>query len=270
MRGTSRASLEAAQARFAPVLAAAGTGAAQLAEQLFALVDALDRSGSLRRALSDPSASGDAKAQVVATVANRLDDRVVQLVSDLVRSRWTSEGDLADAIDEIAFDSLLASAEADGSLQRIEDELFRLTRALVGQREVRAALYDERVKPGQRVALVDSIIEGKVAPVTLAIARRAAESPRGHRYVATLGHVADLAAARRRRLVASVTSGTVLSEAQLERLGAILQSAYDREVQLNVTVDPQVIGGLRIQVGADVVDATVLSRLHDARRRLAS
>jgi len=76
--------------------------------------------------------------------------------------------------------------------------------------------------------------------------------------------------AKEQRLIASVTSGTVLSDEQMARLGEILQRAYGREVQLNVTVDPQVIGGLRIQVGPDVVDATVLSRLHDARRRLAS
>ena len=270
MRGTSRASLEAARARFEPVLAAAGTDAANLGEQLFAVVDALDHSGSLRRVLSDPSISGDRKAALVGTIASRADERVIEAVSGAVRSRWSAESDLADALEQLAFDALLASAEADGSLERIEDELFRLTRVLVGQREVRHALYDERVRPQRRVALVDSLIEGKVTPVTLTIARRAAETPRGRRFVATLGHVGDLAAARRRRLIASVTSGTVLNAEQLARLGEILQRAYGREVQLNVTVDPQVIGGLRIQVGPDVVDATVLSRLHDARRRLAS
>ena len=86
----------------------------------------------------------------------------------------------------------------------------------------------------------------------------------------TLGLVGDLAAARRERLVAAVTSGSELSQAQLDRLGGILQQAYGQELQLNVTVDPEILGGLRIQVGADVVDSTVLARLADARRRLAS
>ena len=70
--------------------------------------------------------------------------------------------------------------------------------------------------------------------------------------------------------MASVTSGSELSQAQMDRLGAILQQTYGRELQLNVTVDPEIIGGLRIQVGADVVDSTVLAKLADARRRLAS
>jgi F-type H+-transporting ATPase subunit delta len=67
-----------------------------------------------------------------------------------------------------------------------------------------------------------------------------------------------------------VTTGAVLSQAQQDRLSALLERAYGRAVQLNVTVDPEVLGGLRVQVGADVVDSTVLSRLADARRRLVS
>jgi len=161
MRGTSRASLEAAQARFEPVLAAAGADAATLGEQLFAVVDALDHSGSLRRVLSDPSISGDRKAELVRTIASRADERVVEAVSGAVRSRWSAERDLADALEQLAYDALLASADADGSLERIEDELFRLTRVLVGQREVRHALYDERVLPQRRVALVDSLMRAR-------------------------------------------------------------------------------------------------------------
>jgi F-type H+-transporting ATPase subunit delta len=88
--------------------------------------------------------------------------------------------------------------------------------------------------------------------------------------VVTLGHVGDLAAARRRRVVAAVTSRTELTPGQVERLRGILATAYGSDIQVNVTVDPSVVGGLRVQVGADVVDATVLSRLDDARRRLAS
>ena len=51
---------------------------------------------------------------------------------------------------------------------------------------------------------------------------------------------------------------------------ARLATALGRRVELNVVVDPTVVGGLRVQSGPDVIDATVLARLADARRRLAS
>src|SRR5690606_39429957 len=66
MRGTSQSSLDAVTATFEPVLRAAGAEAATLGEQLFTVVDALDASSSLRRALSDPARDGEAKAGLVA------------------------------------------------------------------------------------------------------------------------------------------------------------------------------------------------------------
>ena len=49
----------------------------------------------------------------------------------------------------------------------------------------------------------------------------------------------------------------------------MLEQTYGRAVKLNISLDPDVLGGLRIQVGQEVVDSTVAARLDDARRRLA-
>jgi F-type H+-transporting ATPase subunit delta len=269
MRGTSGASLAAAQERFEPLLRSAGAESATLGEQLFAVADALDGSGALRRSLADPSRRGEDKARLVATVLAGFDERVVDVVSGVVRARWSAEGDLVDAVERLGLDAVLAGAETRGTLETVEDELFRLTRALVGAREARQVLSDATTSPERRTAFLDTLLDGKVDPVTQALSRRATASPRGRRFVATLSWFGDVAAERRKRLVASVTSGSVLTAAQEERLGGILERAYGRPVQLNVTVDPTVVAGLRIQVGADVVDSTVLSRLADARRRLA-
>lgn len=270
MRATSRVSLERVTERFEPVLRAAGSGSAKFATQLFTLVDALDSSGSLRRTLTDPSIDGAAKAGLARAILAGAAPQVADVVAELVGSRWSAKEDLAEAVEELGFRSALASAEASDELVRVEDELFSITRALIGQREVRRALFDMAAAPERRLALLDAILAGRTAPVTELIARRATLSPRGRRFIATLGHVGELAAARRNRLVASVTSGTELSELQLVRLAGILGRAYGSEVQLNVTVDPKVLGGLRVQIGPDVVDSTVLSRLDDARRQLAS
>ena len=270
MRATSRGSLAGAAARFEPALRAAGAQSSEFGEHLFAFVDALDRTGSLRRTLTDPSIDPDAKAGLARTVLAGAAPQVVEIACDLVSLRWSGEADLAEAVEELGFQALLASAEASDQLVRVEDELFRITRALIGQREVRRALYDDSVTVVRRTTLVDQILDGRTALVTALIARRATASPRGRRFVATLVYVGDLAAARRNRLVASVTAGAELSTAQRARLAAILGASYGGEFQLNVTVDPAVLGGLRIQIGSDVVDSTVLSRLDDARRRLAS
>lgn len=270
MRGTSLASLQAAQDRLAPVLTAAGEQAHTIGDQLFAVVDALDASGALRRSLADPSRPAQDKADLAKSLLSKaFDPRTVEIVEGLARARWSSERDLTDAVDTLGIDAYLASAQARGVLETVEAELFQITRALVGQREVRQALSDSSTDPARRVQLVNDILDGKADPVTIAICRRATGIPRGERFVPALVRVGGMAAARRHRIVASVTSGTDLSQAQLDRLAALLESAYGSAVQINLTVNPEVVGGLRIQIGSDVVDSTVLSRLADARRRLA-
>lgn len=271
MRGTSLASLHAAQDRLQPVLAAAGEQAHTIGDQLFAVVDALDATGALRRSLADPSRSAQDKADLARTIlAPGFDPRTVEIVEGLARGRWSSERDLTDAVDILGIDAYLASAQARGALETVESELFQITRELVGQREVRQALSDSSTDPARRIKLVDDILVGKADPVTIAICRRATGIPRGERFVPALVRVGGMAAARRHRIVAAVTSGSELSPAQLDRLGALLEGAYGSAVQIELTVNPEVVGGLRIQIGSDVVDSTVLTRLADARRRLAA
>ncbi|QCB94287.1 F0F1 ATP synthase subunit delta [Cellulomonas shaoxiangyii] len=269
MRGTSSASLQAVEDRFEPVLRAAGTQARTLGDELFQLVDALDASGSLRRTLADPSLAPDAKADLAARLLARADARTVEVVQALVRSRWSADADLADAAERLAFRAVLHSAEAEGLLGTVEEELFIVVRALAGQREVRRSLLDPAYPAQARGTLAEGLLGGAGTAVTHAIVRRAAVAPRGRQFVTTLQHVGDLLAEMRNRQVATVLTAAPLSAGQRERLTDLVGRALGRAVQLNVVVDPHVVGGLRVQAGADVIDATVLARLADARRQLA-
>ena len=60
-----------------------------------------------------------------------------------------------------------------------------------------------------------------------------------------------------------------LSASDQERLAAALTRQYGRPVHLNIVIDPEVLGGLRVEIGDDVIDGTVVSRLDDARRKIA-
>jgi len=270
MRGTSAASLATVQAGFEPVLRAAKRNAALLGGQLFTVVDALTSSGSLRRALSDPARSGDDKAALVRGIlGTAADKRVVHVVEEFARARWTSDADLIDGIEEVAADAVLASAQATGTLQTVEEEIFRFERVLVGQRELRRALTNLSAPGVSRAALAAGLLKGKAEPATVQLISRAAFAPRGRTMATMLERIVRLSARRRQLLVASVTAAAPLSDAQRDRLEATLERSYGRAIQLSVAVDPEVIGGMKVQVGAHVVDSTTLGRLEDVRRRLA-
>jgi F-type H+-transporting ATPase subunit delta len=69
--------------------------------------------------------------------------------------------------------------------------------------------------------------------------------------------------------VATVRSARALSVADQARLAEALGKQYDTTVHLHVVVDTDLVGGVRIEIGDDVIDGSVANRLDDARRRLA-
>lgn len=270
MRGVSEASYQAVSDRFQPVLEAAGADAAELGRQAYAVVDLLDRSAALRRAFTDPARDPGSKADlVVGVLEGKVDGRVVDLVAALAHARWSGEHDLTEALAELAAVSVLAAAEATGDLARVEEELFRLDRLLTGERKLRDALNDRLADPASKGRLVSELLAGKVHPVTLQLVERSAATPRGRRISVTLADLGRLSAYRRRLLVATATVAVALTPQQSERLTRVLADTYGRPVQLNVAVDPQVVGGVRVEIDGDVVDSTVVARLVDVRRRLA-
>lgn len=271
MHASSQPPVRAVEEAYEPVLRSAGAGAAQLGAELFSVLDALDGSGSLRRALTDPARGGDAKAGLVdALLGGKVDGRTVELLQGLVRVRWASEDALLVAVERLAVVSVLAAAEADGQLDRVEDELFRFDRVLADQRELRQALTDRRADAVRRSSLVRDLLGGgRVHDATLTLVERVAVAPRGRSVTAWIGGVLDVAAQRREVLVAEVTAAVPLTSAQVDRLTRVLTDAYTRPVSLQVAVEPAVVGGLRVQVGSDLVDATVIARLEDVRRRFA-
>ncbi len=268
MRGTSQAARDEVLNTFEPVAASAGKDGIVLAEQLFAAFDALDESTSLRRALTDPGRKGDDKASLVASLFGSYDPRVVTVLSDLVRARWAEGSDLPDAVEAAGGHALLAVAQSTEVLNAVEEQLFLVERQLTSNRELLTALGDRSATVEGRLGVLKEVFGGKVEAVTYALVARKVAAPRGVRLLDAVRELVNLAAARSNLMVVSVTAAVNLSAAQRKRLASILKETYGRDMQVNVAVDPEVLGGIKIQVGSEVVDGTVVARLADARRRL--
>jgi len=270
MRGASRESLAQARERLDALVADTSTDALALAEDLFAVTRLLDREIALRRVLSDPAAKADSKTGLATgLLRGQVGDPALGLVGDVVRSRWSRVRDLADGMELLAVTAAVAGAERDGSLDDVEDEVFRFGRIVAGNPQLRGILVDGSVPAERKAELVRTLLGGRVRPVSLRLITQVVTQPRGRSLEAALEEYASLAAARRLRILAVVRAPIVLSDEQRSRLRAALRRIYGREVQLNVVVDPDVVGGMSVQLGDEVIDGTVVSRLAEARRRLA-
>ncbi|MBK6873681.1 MAG: F0F1 ATP synthase subunit delta [Kineosporiaceae bacterium] len=270
MRGVSKASQIAGQEQVEALLRAGSVDPAALAEDLFGVTGALASSAGLRRALTDPSRDGEAKAGLVAQLfGGKISGSAIDLVSGLVRGRWSAGGDLTDTVEALAVSAVLAGAERAGRLESVEDELFRFGRTVGGDQGLRDAFSARTEGSARKGDLVRALLGGRAAPETVRLAVQAASHPRGLRTERALEAYVDAAAARRRQLVAEVVVALPLTETQRDRLGAALQQIYGRAVRLNVDIDPSVVGGIRVQIAGEVLDGTVAGRLADAQRRLA-
>ena len=269
MQGPSRQSLAEAAELLENQLDAARSDPAALGDELFAVCGLLGGSPGLRRAMTDPTRPAAAKADLARRLlGDQVHEPALRLVDALVRARWSEPADLVDALEELGVSAVLAGAQKADRLDDVEDELFRFARTVAADTGLRDAFSQRTSGIDRKAGLVQALLGGRAAPETVRLAVQAATAPRGHRTEQVLERYLAEAARRRSQLVADVVSAVPLSAAQRRRLAASLRRIYDRDIQLNITVDPEVIGGLRIQVLGELLDSTMLARLGRARRAL--
>lgn len=271
MLGVSRGSLVEVRDKLDSVLSGDAKKDAdakqKVGEELFAVLQVLDRNAQLRRMLSDPAVDADRRERLAADLfADLLSAPSSEIVASLVRASWGKPKDLIDATDELAAQALFAMAEQVDVLDEVEDELFRFGRILDREPALRRALTDPSLPDDHKTELLDALLGDKVQAATMVLVREVVLRPRGRTIDRGLEEYGRLAAARRERLVAQVRTAVPLTSKQLEHLAASLESRLGHPVALNVELDPDLVGGLTVRVGDVLFDGSIAHRLALARR----
>ncbi|MBZ5734256.1 F0F1 ATP synthase subunit delta [Nocardioides sp. TRM66260-LWL] len=266
-RGGSADAVAALDQALAGAVSGSQETAAVVGRELFDVAETLRAEGALRRFLTDGSIASEAKSGLVREVLGpRLRSETLELVATAVIKRWTSTRDLADALEHLSVVASVRSAGAESG--RLADELFSFGEAVKHAPELRDALADPARTTAAKASLIEDLLGGKALPSTVALAVRAVAS--SHRTVAVALHEFQRVASEvHGESVATVRVARPLSDADRTRLADALARQYGRPVHLNLLVDPSVIGGIRVEIGDDVIDGTVSSRLDEATRRLA-
>ena len=281
MQGASRESYATARAELDQLTDAATLATA--AQEILAVARLLRTEPRLRRAISDPSRTGEERAALLAgLVGGQIGPVAQQLLTTLVAGRWSSPVDLLDGVERLGVETLIVGADRAGELADVEDELFRFGQIVSGDTRLSVTVADAAVPAAYRAELVEQLLTGepsgetpgvrsaKAKAATVELAQQAVRGFGGRSFAGALTRLVELAAEERGRSVAYVTVAQPLSDADEERLGAALAQRYGREVAVKVTVDPRVLGGASVQVGSDLYDGTVSRRLGDVRKALTS
>ncbi len=253
-------------------LAATLTGAPREAEmealpgELFAVVDALDSSVTLRRAVTDPSTPEEGRRRLVRQLLEgRVGKVCLHIVEEAVALRWGGGRALADALERQGVRAQLLVAERAGNLEETEDELFRFARLVESTPQVRDALSDRAVPLEGRRKLVQDLLQDRASATTVVLAERAVAS-RERTFAHTIEGFVQLAATQKNRVLATVRVARPLTAEQRSRLQSALSRQVGRDVRLQEVLDEDVLGGVRVELGDEVIEGTVAGRLEQARR----
>ncbi len=249
------------------VLGEQGTVELATGEQLLAAALVLDREARLRTALSDDSADPADRLSIVAAVFGAYTASAQAVLNSLATSRWSSADDFVAGVEQLGIRAVAASAPSTVS---ISDELFALSTAVTSNPELELALGSKLGSAGGKISLVRGLLDGKASPQTIAILGALLAQPRGRRMAELVRYASTIVADVAGFTIATVTVANILTDLQASRLETALSAQRNGTVRINQIVDPSILGGMRVQIGDEVIDGTIANRLSDLRQRLAS
>ena len=246
-------------------------GLTKVADELGSVVTLLVAETSLNKHLAEPTDDPAPKVRLVETLlSGKVGAQTLDILKVAVSQRWSTEANLIDAVEHTARVALLKRAESAGDIDDVEEQLFRFGRLLDAEPRLASLLSDYTTPADGRIALLDKILDGGSGSneTAAALLRQTIGHLRGERADEAVIDLAELAVARRGEVVAHVSTPAPLSDAQRTRLTEVLTRIYGHPVSVQLDVDPDVLGGLSIAVGDEVIDGSIASRLSAAETQL--
>jgi ATP synthase F0 subunit b/ATP synthase F1 delta subunit len=242
-----------------------------LADDLASVAKLLSREAVLTRHLADPANNPAPKIGLLERVIEgKVGEPALEVLKAAVSGRWSTDSNLVDAVEHVARLALLVRAERDDVAGDVEEQLFRFSRILDSSPRLSTLLSEHSTPAEGRVKLLRDVLGSGSGtnPIAAALLSQTIELLRGERADDAVLDLAELAVARRGEVVAHVDAAAELSDAQRTRLTEVLTRVYGHPVSVQMQINPELLGGLSIAVGDEVIDGTLSSKLSSAETKL--
>jgi ATP synthase F0 subunit b/ATP synthase F1 delta subunit len=273
MRSASRVALTSLLKQFGEIAEGLDDqGLSTLADDLTSVAAMLISETVVTRYLTLPAEDASPRVRLIERlVSGKVGQPALDVLKSAVSERWSADSDLVDAVELVSRQALLIRAEQAGQLDEVEDQLFRFSRILDLQPRLAILLGDYEVPADGRVRLLRNVLGNTgadVDPITAELLSKTVELLRGQPAGDAVQGLAEVAVARRGEVVAHVSAAAELTDAQHTRLIEVLSRIYGHPVTAQMQIDPDLLGGLAISVGDEIIDGTLSSRLAAAQTQL--
>ncbi|MUH60065.1 F0F1 ATP synthase subunit delta [Bifidobacterium canis] len=271
MRGeASRVADRESRNSFANKLRESGSNAWEIGNELFTITYVFDHNPRIQRALTDPGRpTKDKVALLNELIGNQAMPLTMDILTDLVGRSWSRARDIDNAIEDFAVDAMMYQADCDGKTLEVAIQLAQLQSALLNLPVVRADLSDDQGPLNVRYELLHALIDSaNFDRITVRLAEHCTRNPRNRRYLESVQWLINKFSRHMGESMVTVTTASPLSEEQIKKLNQIYAKKTGHPVHIHSVVDPTVIGGMRIQVGDEVTDNTVVAQLETLQRKV--
>lgn len=275
MRASSRQALEQGKAVLARQTGMTAQTCYDWADDLFALSDLVQGSSRIALALTDPARNLEDRVRLLHALAENLSEVALTTVEGAL-SAAPSAQELPTVIETLGEYAVQRGAQTEGKAIEIADEIFSLERFVRSNQQVRSALSDRNREPKYRVRLLKELFGSSLSRPATTLALRAVSAVNRDSKLedsvsltGNLRHMRRDLAAAGDTLIATVQVATPLADAQAERLRDILSRRYQKNIHLQVSIDPSVIGGMKVRVGSQIFDGSLATIIQETKQKLA-
>jgi F-type H+-transporting ATPase subunit delta len=173
-----------------------------------------------------------------------------------------------EEIARVYSEALFEVAQDKDSLDEIHEQLGEISDVLAENRDLQVFFFSPYFSSAEKRDGIKRAIEG-ANPELVNFLELLAEKHRMPALFRIRKRFDELWAKENKRLGVIVTSAVELDSQIVESIGAEIEKQTGQTIELESNVDPEILGGLRLQVGNMVLDASIRSRLEKLRREVA-
>jgi len=165
--------------------------------------------------------------------------------------------------------SLLQLAQENGALEAVASDMNIMSETISESKELRMLLASPIVKGDKKTEILHSIFDGKVSNVAINLIQSTITNKRESH----LGDIADAFIAQHmaleNKVTANITTAVPLNDELRAKAMSVIKTMSDKNVTLEESVDPDIIGGMIVKIGDRQIDASVRRRLKNFQQELS-
>ena len=196
---------------------------------------------------------------------------LISLSFDAAATRDGERERMADSRSEIAeryASAFFELVQEEGKAETAERDLDALRQAFDDSEDLRRLIQSPAFGAEAKTAGIAAVLEGKADPLTVNFMKLLASNGRLSLLLSVIRRFKEIAAEARGEVSAQVISAHPLSDDQVSELKTQIRASVGKDVTLDTSTDPELLGGLIVKIGSRMIDSSLKTKLARLRARL--